>query len=173
MYYKSNLNYDIAVRNGERKLLNLESLRIPCVASNNEELVAIIKTIIQKLCLDSSGCDKNHVPYYIETSVYDLLSKSYVGMQGISLKLLDKSVIKWAKEAEYRFDCIYAENDITDNVLSMLKKNNQENEPEIKNVSVVFIHKPKPFCNVCKYRITYRNGQIAYVDKIAEICRNL
>lgn len=38
MYYKSSLSYDIAVRNGERKLINLETLNIPCVAANNEEL---------------------------------------------------------------------------------------------------------------------------------------
>lgn len=36
MYYKSSLSYDIAVRNGERKLINLETLNIPCVAANNE-----------------------------------------------------------------------------------------------------------------------------------------
>lgn len=94
MYYKSSLSYDIAVRNGERKLINLETLNIPCVAANNEELAGLVKKIINELYLDSTGCDKNHVPYYIETVVYDLLSGSYVGMQGISLRLLDKDAIK-------------------------------------------------------------------------------
>lgn len=98
MYYKSSLSYDIAVRNGERKLINLETLNIPCVAANNEELAGLVKKIITELCLDSTGCDKNHVPYYIETVVYDLLSRSYVGMQGISLRLLDKDAIKWAEK---------------------------------------------------------------------------
>ena len=42
MYYKSSLSYDIAVRNGERKLINLETLNIPCVAANNEELAGLV-----------------------------------------------------------------------------------------------------------------------------------
>ena len=49
MYYKSSLSYDIAVRNGERKLINLETLNIPCVAANNEELAGLVKKIINEL----------------------------------------------------------------------------------------------------------------------------
>ena len=156
MYYKSSLSYDIAVRNGERKLINLETLNIPCVAANNEEL---------------AGCDKNHVPYYIETVVYDLLSGSYVGMQGISLRLLDKDAIKWAEKIENRFDCIYSEKDITKDVLPMLKEDSSQinEENDIEKILMLFIQKPSPFKNVCKYRIVHTNGQITYADKVSEI----
>jgi ATP-dependent exoDNAse (exonuclease V), alpha subunit - helicase superfamily I member len=147
MYYKSSLSYDIAVRNGERKLINLETLNIPCVAANNEELAGLVKKIINELYLDSTGCDKNHVPYYIETVVYDLLSGSYVGMQGISLRLLDKDAIKWAEKIEYRFDCIYSEKDITKDVLPMLKEDSSQinEENDIEKILMLFIQKPSPF----------------------------
>lgn len=171
MYYKSSLSYDIAVRNGERKLINLETLNIPCVAANNEELAGLVKKIITELCLDSTGCDKNHIPYYIETVVYDLLSRSYVGMQGISLRLLDKDAIKWAEKIEYRFDCIYSEKDITNDVLPMLKEDSSQinEENDIEKILMLFIQKPSPFKNVCKYRIVHTNGQITYADKVSEI----
>ena len=44
---------------------------------------------------------------------------------------------------------------------------NEEND--IEKILMLFIQKPSPFKNVCKYRIVHTNGQITYADKVSEI----
>ena len=42
-------------------------------------------------------------------------------------------------------------------------------ENDIEKILMLFIQKPSPFKNVCKYRIVHTNGQITYADKVSEI----
>jgi len=53
----------------------------------------------------------------------------------------------------------------------MLKEDSSQinEENDIEKILMLFIQKPSPFKNVCKYRIVHTNGQITYADKVSEI----
>lgn len=55
----------------------------------------------------------------------------------------------------------------------MLKEDSSQinEENDIEKILMLFIQKPSPFKNVCKYRIVHTNGQITYADKVSEIWR--